>query len=146
VEEFMSRRREIQDSGPDTHPSRILLIDDDTRYTRALCALLAARVPGLHVDTASDGFTAGIKCEALRPDVVTLDLQMPGMNGIEVCRLLRGMFGSEKPRIVVLSGLITEENTRLALEAGANSCVSKMAPSGTLLRELGLSGGAPVVT
>lgn len=138
VEEFIARRRQVQEQVVAT-PSRILVIDDDVRYTRALSSVLTARVPGLHVETAADGFTAGIKCEALRPDIVTLDLHMPGMDGIEVCRLLRGMFGTEKPRIVVLSGLLDEENMRRATEAGANSCLSKLAPMDTLLRELGIA-------
>lgn len=138
VEDFIARRRQLQEQGTAT-PSRILLIDDDQRYTQALSTVLAARVPGLYVDTAADGFTAGIKCESMRPDVVTLDLNMPGMNGIEVCRLLRSMFGPERPRIVVLSGLLLPASIRQAQEAGANSCVEKSAPTETLLRELGVS-------
>jgi excisionase family DNA binding protein len=138
VEDFIARRRQVQEHGTTT-PSRLLVIDDDSRYAQALMTVLGARVPGLHVDTASDGFSAGIKCEALRPDIVTLDLEMPDMNGIEVCRLLRSMFGSEKPRIIVLSGLLSEESIRQALAAGANGCVSKMAPMETLLRELGIA-------
>jgi excisionase family DNA binding protein len=138
VEDFIARRRQVQEQVVAT-PSRILVIDDDIRYARALSSVLAARVPGLHVETAADGFTAGIKCEALRPDIVTLDLHMPGMDGIEVCRLLRGMFGSEKPRIVVLSGLLDEDSIRRATEAGANSCLSKLAPMDTLLKELGIA-------
>ncbi len=137
VNEFIERRRQIQDSGARS-PSRILIIDDDEQYTRTLSALLCARAPGLHIDTAPDGFTAGIKCESLRPDIVTLDLQMPDMNGFEVCQLLRTMFGHEKPRIVVLSGFLSEENQRRALAAGAHCCVSKTAPMETLLRELGI--------
>jgi excisionase family DNA binding protein len=125
VEEFIARRRQVQEQVVAT-PSRILVIDDDVRYARALSSVLSARVPGLHVETATDGFTAGMKCEALRPDIVTLDLHMPGMDGIEVCRLLRGMFGSEKPRIVVLSGLLDEDSIRRATAAGANSCLSKL--------------------
>jgi excisionase family DNA binding protein len=137
VEAFIARRRQIQDSASAT-PSRLLLIDDDAQYTRYLRTLLATHAPDLHVETASDGFTAGIKCESLRPDIVTLDLQMPGMDGVEVCRLLRTMFGGEKPRIVVLSGFLSEENSRRVLQAGASACVSKQAPAETLLRELGI--------
>jgi excisionase family DNA binding protein len=138
VEAFIARRRQIQENSPAT-PSRLLVIDDDAQYTRYLRSLLASHAPELHVDTAPDGFTAGIKCESLRPDIVTLDLQMPGMDGVEVCRLLRNMFGGEKPRIVVLSGFLSEENSRRVLQAGANACVSKQAPAETLLRELGLN-------
>jgi excisionase family DNA binding protein len=140
VEDFIARRRQLQEQGS-TGPSRILLIDDDERYTQALSTVLTARVPGLFVDTAADGFTAGIKCESIRPDVVTLDLRMPGMDGLDVCRLLRSMFGSDRPRIVVLSGALTQNNIRLAQEAGANSCVEKTARTEILLRELGISGG-----
>jgi excisionase family DNA binding protein len=145
VEDFIARRRQMQEQGATT-PSRILLIDDDQRYTQALTTVLTARVPGLYVDTAADGFTAGIKCESMRPDVVTLDLHMPGMNGIEVCRLLRSMFGAERPRIVVVSGLLLPESIREAQEAGANSCVEKSAPTETLLRELGISAARPTRT
>ena len=137
VDEFIARRRQIQEQGA-ASPSRVLLIDDDERYTQALGTVLAARVPGLYVDAAADGFTAGIKCEALRPDVVTLDLRMPGMNGIEVCRLLRSMFGSERPRIVILSGLLSPSDIDQAREAGANSCIEKTVSTETLLRELGI--------
>lgn len=140
VEQFIARRRQIQEDNTATAPSRILVIDDDAQYVRYLQNLIATHAPTVHVDTAPDGFSAGIKCEALRPDIVTLDLRMPDMNGIEVCRLLRSMFGNEKPRIVVLSGFLSEDNVRRVLEAGANSCVSKTAPTLTLLRELGVAG------
>lgn len=136
VEEFTHRRRLVQDS-PGFSP-RLLLIDDDAQYTRYLQGLLATRAPHLQVDTAPDGFTAGIKCEALRPDIVTLDLHMPEMNGIEVCRLLRKMFGDDKPRIVILSGFLSEENIRLAILAGASTCVSKTVPAEVLLQALGI--------
>lgn len=136
VEAFMARRRRIRE-GASATPSCLLVINDDAQYTRCLRDLLATHAPQLHVDTASDGFTAGIKCESLRPDVVALDLQMPGMDGVEVCRLLRTMSGGAKPRIVVLSGFLPEENSRLLLEAGASACVSKQAPVETLLRALG---------
>jgi excisionase family DNA binding protein len=139
VEDFVARRRQVQEQG-NTGVSRILLIDDDERYTQALGAVLSARAPGLYVETAADGFTAGIKCESLRPDVVTLDLRMPGMNGIEVCRLLRSMFGNERPRIVVLSGVLSENDVQQALAAGANSCLEKTVSTSTLLLELGIPG------
>ncbi len=142
VEEFIAKRRQLQEAS-DASPSRLLVIDDDAQYTRYLLNLLATRAPSLHVDTAPDGFTAGIKCESLRPDIVTLDLQMPDMNGIEVCRLLRSMFGNDKPRIVILSGFLSEDNEKQLLEAGANRCLAKTAPADELLRELGIDTSAP---
>lgn len=144
VEEFIARRRQVQDQNSNA-PSRILLIDDNEKYTRALASVLAARAPGLHVETAADGFSAGIKCESLRPDVVTLDLNMPDMNGIEVCRLLRSMFGPERPRIVVLSAELSAANIAAAMAAGANSCVAKTTTTEKLLAELGIAVTSPRV-
>jgi excisionase family DNA binding protein len=141
VEEFIARRRQLQE-GSAPAPRSMLLIDDDIQYTRFLQALLANHAPQMQVETAPDGFAAGIKCEALRPDVVTLDLHMPDVNGLEVCRQLREMFGNDKLRIVVLSGFLSEENITMALDAGANCCVPKSAPPETLLRELGLAAPA----
>lgn len=137
VEDFLARRRAEQEGAPPT-PRSLLIIDDDAQYTRYLQALLKARAPALVVDSAPDGFSAGIKCEAMRPDIVTLDLQMPEMNGLEVCKLLRAKFGEDRLRIVVLSGYLSEQNVAQALEAGANSCIPKSAATDTLLRELGL--------
>lgn len=137
VADFIARRRAMQDA--DRGPSRMLIIDDDAEYAQSLARMLALHAPALHIETAQDGFAAGIKCEALRPDIVTLDLHMPDMNGFEVCRLLRSMFGRERPRIVVLSGLLSGESEQRVLEAGADSCVSKSAPAATLLEELGIT-------
>lgn len=141
VEAFIARRR--QDSAPPTvEPKSLLVIDDDAQYTRYVQALLAARAPALLVETAPDGFTAGIQCESMRPDIVTLDLQMPGMNGLEVCRLLRAKFGADRPRIVVVSGYLSDERVALAQQAGANACVRKGAPADVLLRELRVTSTA----
>lgn len=135
VEEFVARRR--QEQSVQSGAVSLLIIDDDAQYTRYLQALLRARAPALQVETAPDGFSAGLKCESLRPDIVTLDLQMPEMNGIEVCRLLRAKFGAQRPRIVVLSGYLSEQSIAEAMAAGANSCIPKSASPEILLRELG---------
>jgi CheY-like chemotaxis protein len=137
VAAFIARRRQDQEAAA-AAPKSLLVIDDDAQYTRYVQALLATRAPALQVETAPDGFTAGVKCESMRPDIITLDLQMPGMNGLEVCRLLRAKFGPARPRIVVVSGYLSEERIALALQAGASACVAKGAPADTLLRELGM--------
>lgn len=137
VEEFLARRRAEQEGVP-AMPRSLLIIDDDAQYTRYLQALLKSRAPALQVESAPDGFTAGIKCESMRPDIVTLDLEMPEMNGLEVCRLLRAKFGEDRLRIVVLSGFLSEQSVAQALDAGANTCVPKSASTDNLLRELGL--------
>jgi excisionase family DNA binding protein len=138
VDAFVALHQHVH-AGKEAVPSRILIIDDDAQFARYLSVLISTRAPGVYVDTAHDGFVAGIKCEALRPDVVTLDLHMPDMNGFEVCSLLRSMFGKPKPRIVALTGFATEESVQRILAAGADACLAKNADAETLMGELGFA-------
>lgn len=137
VEEFIAKQRGAN-ANRGAPPSRVLIIDDDAQFARYLSRLVSKHAPGALVEVARDGFSAGIKCESMRPDVVTLDLQMPDMNGFEVCALLRGMFGKTKPHIVALTGFASEENCRRILAAGADVCLAKSTSAQVLLKELGL--------
>ena len=118
--------------------TRVLIIDDDPEFSRYLAALIAANAPGAVVAVANDGFSAGVNCRASRPDIVTLDLQMPDMDGFEVCAMLRSMFGRGPPRIVALTGFSSEKNVRRILAAGADACLPKGGAVKDLLREMGL--------
>ena len=139
VEAFYSARQHFR-RRENRPPSRVLIIDDDEQYARSLSQLIATQAPAVDVEIALDGFTAGIKCEALRPDVVTLDLQMPDMDGFAVCRLLKEMFGNARPRIIALSGYLSAENIKHIKTAGADACFPKTTRSEHLLRELGFPG------
>jgi excisionase family DNA binding protein len=138
VEAFIARRQVARRSNPTATPARILVIDDDPQFGRYLKRLLSLHAPSARVEIAHSGFAAGLKCEALRPDVVTLDLHMPDMDGFEVCEMLRAQFGAQKPRIVALSGFATPENIARIKTAGADACLSKTTPAAVLLRELGI--------
>ena len=137
VDEFIARRHQVQ-SGADSRPSRLLIIDDDAQFARYLSNLIASRAPTVSVEIATDGFSAGIKCEALRPDVVTLDLQMPAMDGFAVCRLLTSMFGDRRPRIVALAGFLSAEKIKRIQAAGADACLAKTTAPDLLIEELGV--------
>ncbi|HEY1725961.1 MAG TPA: response regulator [Steroidobacteraceae bacterium] len=137
VDTFIAQRQHVTGPATRSAPARVLIIDDDAQYARYLSSLLSSRVPGISVDMAMNGFSAGIKCEAMRPDLVTLDLHMPDMDGFDVCRLLRSKFGARRPRIVALSGYMTPENSTRIREAGADACLSKTTTAEALLREFG---------
>lgn len=136
VEAFAARH---QPAAVRRRAPRILIIDDDPQFSRYLAGVIAKSVPGAVVDVANDGFSAGVKCQASRPDVVTLDLQMPDMDGFEVCAMLRKMFGAGAPRIVALTGFPDRNNVRRILAAGAAACVAKGSSMKILLREMALS-------
>jgi excisionase family DNA binding protein len=136
VEAFAARQQRMKGKYPKP-PLRVLIIDDDPQFSRYLSGAISAKA-AVVVDVANDGFSAGIKCESIRPDIVTLDLQMPDMDGFEVCSMLRTMLGKKKPRIVALTGYPTAANVERIIAAGADSCVAKTAPIEVLLKEMGL--------
>ncbi|HUX72399.1 MAG TPA: response regulator [Steroidobacteraceae bacterium] len=138
VDAFIAKQRNLR--RPErSRPSRVLIIDDDSQFARYLFNMLRTHLPGSSIEIAADGFSAGMKCEAIRPDVVTLDLQMPGMDGFEVCRLLRGMPSGTSMRIVALTGFASDENVAKITAAGANACLAKTVTTKRLLRELGFA-------
>jgi excisionase family DNA binding protein len=122
----------VAQRGPATS---ILIIDDDAQFARYLSGLISARMPSVFLDVAHDGFSAGMKCQVMRPDIVTLDLQMPDM---DVCMLLRNMFGKTKPRIVALTGFASKSNVERIVAAGADVCLAKTCSAETLLSELAI--------
>ncbi len=100
--------------------SRLLLIDDEPAILRALSVGLRAR--GYELVTARTGEQGLAEAALKRPDVVVLDLQLPDMDGTEVCRQLRGW--SEVP-ILVLSAHGHEDRKVAALDAGADDFITK---------------------
>jgi len=102
----------------------ILTVDDDPHVLRSLRAALESH--GYRVRSATSGAIALEACAAERPDVVLLDLALPGMDGVEVCRRLRDW--SRVP-ILVLSARIHEQHKVQALDAGADDYITK--PFGT---------------
>jgi two-component system, OmpR family, KDP operon response regulator KdpE len=105
-------------------PISILMVDDEPQVLRSLRAALESH--GYRVRSATTGLIALEECAAERPDVVLLDLALPGLDGVEVCRRLRSW--SRVP-IVVLSARVHESEKVRALDAGADDYVTK--PFGT---------------
>src|SRR5919202_1997924 len=101
-------------------PPSILLVDDDQNVLRSLRAALDSH--GYRVRSALNGPMALEACAAERPDVVLLDLALPGLDGVEVCRRLRNW--SRVP-ILVLSARVHEAQKVQALDAGADDYVTK---------------------
>ena len=100
--------------------ARVLVIDDDPSLLRALRVGLQAG--GHDVETAANG-ERGIAATALvAPDVVVLDLELPDLDGLAVCRAIRGW--SDVP-IIVLSATGAENRKVAALDGGANDYVTK---------------------
>ena len=99
---------------------RVLVCDDEMQILRALRVVL--RDAGFEVETAVDGSDALTKVSVRPPDAMIVDLMMPEVDGVEVCREVRTW--SAMP-IIVLSAIDDEEQKVAALEAGADDYVVK---------------------
>jgi two-component system KDP operon response regulator KdpE len=110
---------------PDAH---IVVVEDDRAMQRLLRRTL--ELAGYRVDVAGDGLAAIDLLEAVTPDVVLLDVLLPGMDGIEVCRRVRER--SLVP-IVIISALGREQDKIRGLDAGADDYVTKPFSAGELL-------------
>ncbi len=100
--------------------SRILVVDNEVEILRALRRALAAR--GHEVVTAPDGEDAIVEAEASAPDLIVLDLHLPGIDGMEVCRRLRTW---TRVPILILSVRDDEPGKVEALDLGADDYLTK---------------------
>jgi len=110
-----------------TSPTRILLIDDQTTIRQALQMLLE-REPGFEiVGGAADGKKGIALAESLEPDVILVDIEMPGMDGIETTRVLKERF--PEINILILTGQDDQSCLQRALQAGAKGYLLKTTPA-----------------
>lgn len=111
--------------------ARVLVVDDEAQIVRALSVNLQAL--GYDVDAAGNGEEALEKAAAHRPDAVILDLGLPGIDGVEV---IRGLRGWTNVPIIVLSVREEEREKVEALDAGADDYVTKPFGMGELVARL----------
>jgi len=110
---------------------KVLIIDDDPAMTELLTLLLKTR--GLDASMANSGEDGVKLIREISPDVVILDLMMPGMDGCQVCTEVRTF--SDVP-ILILSALDSPGMVASALDAGADDYLVKPVPSGVLIAHL----------
>jgi putative two-component system response regulator len=102
---------------------KILIVDDESGARAALEFLL--RREGFEVRDAADGPTAIQECATFRPDLILLDIMMPGMNGFEVCRHIKATPETRLTPVVLVTGLTTTEDRITGINAGADDFLSK---------------------
>ena len=101
----------------------VLLVDDNPTFLRIVTRYLQEHDDISIVGTANDGYEALHQAKLLHPQVVVLDLAMPGMNGLETIPQLRSFL--PKTRIIALTLLDTNGYRQAALDVGADSFVPK---------------------
>jgi PAS domain S-box-containing protein len=111
----------------------VVLIEDNEDARETLRALLED--DGHHVEVAADGPSGLARAEAMRPDVVLVDLGLPGMDGYEVARRIRAWPG-EEPLLVAISGYGQADDRRRSREAGFDAHLTKPVAPDHLTRVL----------
>jgi adenylate cyclase len=106
-----------------TAPSKVLVVDDTPQNVKLLADLLG--VKGYAVVTASSGAEALALVEAERPDLVLLDVVMPGMSGYEVCRKIRDNPATGVLPVIMVTALDPGQERIKGLEAGADDFLTK---------------------
>ena len=101
-------------------PQRVLVVEDEPSIRRVIVGYL--KDEGFAVVEASDGLTAVDAARRDDPDVVVLDLMLPGIDGIEVCRRLRTFTDAY---VVMLTARTDEVDTLIGLSVGADDCITK---------------------
>ncbi len=105
---------------PERPPRRVLVVDDDPTVTEVVAGYLDRA--GFTVDRAADGPGALARAATHPPDLVVLDLMLPGLDGLQVCRRLRE---AGPVPVVMLTARGDEEDRILGLEVGADDYVTK---------------------
>jgi excisionase family DNA binding protein len=105
---------------------RVLVVDDEAGIREVIAASLASRATQPYeVMTAADGFEAGRLVATFRPDVVLLDLRMPGLDGFQVCRTIKADPETSSTIVIALTGYHTPETEARIVECGAVRCLAK---------------------
>lgn len=115
-------------------PARILVVDDNVDLARGLARLLA--IHGHEVQIAHDGPTGLDQAKKSKPEIVLLDIGLPGMDGYQVAAHLRREEAVKHATLIAISGYGQEEDRRLAKEAGFDHHLVKPIVSDDLIKLL----------
>jgi DNA-binding response OmpR family regulator len=111
---------------------KVLVVDDEASIRDMLAEHLTTRPKPYEVMTAADGFEAGRLVATFKPDVVLLDLRMPGLDGFQICRTIKADPDTSNTVVIAMTGFYSPETEARILECGAIRCLAKPIDPGTL--------------
>jgi excisionase family DNA binding protein len=123
LKSFIKEKMQHLQIAEPSQDEKIMIVDDDPAIHNVLGKMLAAN--GYRIEVASDGFEAGVKTIQFKPDLMILDLFMPGMDGFEVCKQIKSNSNTSHIKVLAYTGYDTEENKERIMQAGADSYMAK---------------------
>ena len=115
---------------------KVMIIDDDPDVCNLIAQEFRSSKYNLDVTTALDGFEAGALVSRILPDVVLLDLMMPGINGFKICRFIKESPQTRHIRVIVITGYGNDDNVEKAVAAGADRVLFKPVKIDKILKEI----------
>jgi excisionase family DNA binding protein len=115
---------------------RILIVDDDEQIVELFVDVLS-RDDRFEVKTAATGYDAGVLTEQFRPDLMILDFMLPDINGNVVCKTIRANPEMAGTKIIIVSGVVNQDEIDDLLKAGADEFVKKPFNIEKLLARIG---------
>ena len=119
-----------------------IVVADDEEVIRELIRVTLSADPSFEVHLASDGPSAIETVRTVLPRLLLLDVRMPGMGGVEVCRTIRESSIEPQPSIVMLSAMSQKSDVTAGLEAGADDYFTKPFGPSALLQKVYEVGGS----
>ena len=140
----MSEPRPLADPETAVSGRRILVVDDNRDAAISLAMLL--ELSGNKTETAYDGLTGIDAGACFEPDIVLLDIGLPGINGYEVARRMRGEPWGKRVKLVAVTGWGHPEDRERAIAAGFDAHLLKPVDHAALVKLLAGSGASPPVS
>jgi excisionase family DNA binding protein len=103
----------------------VLVVDDEPNIREIVRRLLNELDPDLKVEEACDGYEAGIKIGSLQPDLVIMDVMMPRVDGISLCKSIRENAATENVKVLAITAFPEQDNVKKMYDAGADLCLIK---------------------
>jgi excisionase family DNA binding protein len=116
--------------------TRILVVEDDQQFAAFVVEVLRTIDSSAEIIIACDGFDAGRKIQSFVPDIVLLDLMLPGIDGFSLCNNLKSDPLTQRIRVIAMSGYAKEQNIERILSAGAETCLEKPFSRADILKAL----------
>ncbi|NLV41346.1 MAG: response regulator [Candidatus Hydrogenedentes bacterium] len=119
---------------------RLLVVDDEKAVISVIRRFLERSSTPFQIEVAMDGFEAGRLVATFRPDVIFLDLRLPGIDGFEVCRRIKTNAESSSSHVLAMTGYYEGEVAQRVIELGADMLLQKPFTPDDLRRALAKVG------
>lgn len=103
----------------------VLVVDDEPDIREIVRRILKETEPTLRIEEASDGYEAGIKIGHLQPDLVIMDIMMPRVDGLQLCRSIRENPETRAIKVLAITAFPEQDAIRKMYDAGADLCLIK---------------------